>query len=193
MALTLALKPKTTTPVAAVPQDEAVKAASVYRELALEADELEAKLKIARATLLGIVTERRDAQMAGGLNESTVKIPTLDGNRVLVVYVEKYRALSDENVGALKDAFGKEYSLFCEESVDVSLRKETSLEDIEKAVGPKAYLAIQPYLTITKGVAPRKGAFANIASLFKKGASEMAGDLTQFVDACITSPQVRAK
>ena len=42
MALKLALKPKTTTTAAPVAEDVAVKAATDYRELAIESDEIEA-------------------------------------------------------------------------------------------------------------------------------------------------------
>lgn len=195
MALKLALKPKTVTTAALSPvaEDVAVKAASEYRELALESDEIEAKMKVARATLLDIVVPRRDASLLKGSAETTVKIPTKDGNRVLVLFVEKYKALSDENIDPLKESFGKDYSLFVEESETVALRKDVDLVELEKAVGAKAMALLAPYLTVTKGVTPRKGAFENIASLYKKGETELAQDLTTFVDATIYSPTVRAK
>lgn len=193
MALKLALKPKTTVAAQPVPQDEAVKAATEYRALALESDEIEAKMKVARAALLEIVTERRDTELKAGKCDTTVKIPTTDGNRVLVVYQERFKALSDENIDPLKESFGKDYSLFVEESETVSLRKDVALDDLEKAIGAKAYQALLPYLTVTKGVSPRKGAFENIAQLYKKGEKELAEDLTTFVDATISQPQVRAK
>lgn len=194
MALKLALKPKTVTTITApVAEDIAVKAATEYRELALEKDEVEAKMGIARATLLDIVTPRRDAMLVAGKADTTVKIPTKDGNRVLVLFTEKYKALSDENIDPLKESFGNDYSLFVEETETVALRKDIDLAQLEAALGGKGMALLAPYLTVTKGVVPRKGAFENIAALYKKGETELAQDLTTFVDATIYSPTVRAK
>ena len=193
MALKLTIKPKTTTCLTPVTQDVAVKAASEFRSLYLEADDVDARLQIARGALLDIVTERRDTNLVKGVAEKTVKIPTADGNRVLVLYAEKYKVLSDENIEPLREAFGEKYALFCEETTTVSLKKDTTLSDIEKAIGPKAWGAMQALLTVSKGVSPRDGAFTNIASLYKDDKTEMAKDLTALVDACIYSPTVRAK
>lgn len=184
---------KKAAPVVNVPNDVAIKLASEFRKVALEFDDVEARKKIARDALLEIVTERRDANLLNGNAETTVKIPTDDGNRVLVLYTEKYRDLPIENVAALRECFGQDYSLFAEESTSVSLRKNATLEDLEKAVGPKAWAALQSFLDVSQGVSPRKGAFDNIAALRKKGKAELAQDLTSFMDACITSPTVRAK
>jgi hypothetical protein len=44
---------------------------------------------------------------------------------------------------------------------------------------------------VKRTVKPRKGAFNNIAELFKSGKHNVAEDLTTFVSATIGSPQVR--
>ena len=192
MALKLALKPATA-PATSLAPAEAIRAATEYRELAMEFDEIEAELKVARATLLGIVTDRRNEHLAKGVAETTIRVPTMDSNRILVVYQEKYKNLSDENIAPLQECFGSDYSLFCEENTSVALKKGTTLEELEKAVGSRAWGVLQTLVSVTKGVMPRKGAFENIAQLYKKGEKERASDLTTFVDACISSPQVRAK
>jgi len=159
---------------------------------ALRVEELEAEMKIARDSLLEVVNVERDKALRSGKTESSVKIPTTDGNRVLVVYQERYKKLSDENVEPLKSAFGAEYPLLVDENEDVSLTKGTDVETLKKVLG-EHFALLNPLLEVKKSVSPKKGAFEAIASYFKRGKVETATDLTTFVDACISQPQVRAK
>jgi hypothetical protein len=134
---------------------------------------------------------REDALRSGKVEN--VKIPTHDGNKVQVIYQERFRGLDAENVPALKSAFGADYAVVCNENEKVGLRRGTTLSDIESTIGKAASKKLLAVLDVVEQVAPAKGAFKAIASLFKKGEEEKAEDLMMFVEACASSPSVRAK
>lgn len=169
--------------------------AARYRELALEIDSLSAEMKVLKSTLLEGATGERDRLLEGGEAASSVRVPTGDGNRVLVIFSERYKALGDENIEVLKEAFGSDYSLFAEETTKVAATAGTSLSEIEGIIGKAAAkkLADSGVLTETTTVAPRKGAPATIAKLYKTGEAETASDLTDFYSACVYAGSVRAK
>lgn len=173
-----------TTPV------RATEVATSFRRVALESDALEARMKILRSELLEIVNEYRNNNLGKGLAETSVSIPTSDGNKVMVVYPEKYKALGIDNVPALKEAFGDKYDLYCEESREISLKDNVGLAEL-KAVAGDRFDALMALFEVKDSVKPRKGAFEQIAALHKDGRGETAADLTMFVDATIGSPQVR--
>ena len=169
--------------------------AARYRELAMEVDALSAEMKVLKATLLEGATGERDRLLEGGEAASSIRVPTGDGNRVLVIFSERYKALGDENIEVLKEAFGADYSLLCEEAVKLTATKGTTLAEIEGVIGKAAAkkLAAADLLTEATTVTPRKGAPAAIAKLYKTGDAEKAGDLTEFYSATVYAPSVRAK
>jgi hypothetical protein len=196
MALKLSLKaattkttPKTTAPVAS---SEAMAAATEYRNIALEMDRVKAELAVAREALMDIVGDVREDALRSGVVEN-VKIPTSDGNKVQVIYQERFSGLDAENVPALKGAFGKDYKVLVNESAKVGLRRGTTMEDIESAIGKAAAKKLLAVLDVTEQVSPAKGAYKAIANLFKKGDDEKAEDLLMFTTACAARPSVRAK
>lgn len=190
----------------APPVDRDVSAAAArYRDSAALFDEAEALKKIDRASLLELVVPRWKAQLDSGVPDATVKIPTPDGKRVLVMYVEKFKQLDGENIAPLKYTFGPCYSLFCEEATTTELVKGTTLAEIERAVcscmnddDPRVQVAdvlaaLGKLLVTTTTVAPRKGAIAHVAHLRKQGLDEDADDLFTLIEATINQPTVRAK
>jgi hypothetical protein len=190
MALKLTTKSTVKNSSAATPPEEATKIATKFRSLALTLDSIEADLKITRADLLTVVNEYRDKRLTAGQADTSITIPTTDGNKVMVVYPEKYKSLPYENVSELKRAFGADYSLFVEEVEEISLKDEVSIDAIRKAAGKNAD-AVMALFEVKNSVKPRKGAFLNIANMYKSGDAEKGRDLTDFVDATIGSPQVR--
>jgi hypothetical protein len=198
MALKLNLKKSAKSnvlPVATSAGNLAVQAASDYRAIALEADDVSARLKVSRETLMSVVGPERDKELAKGNADTSIKIPTLDGNRVMVVYQERFRGLDITNVAPLKNAFGSNYALFCEETQGLKLKTNSSVAGLEAVIGKAAMkkLLASGLITQTEAVKPRKGAFESIARLYVGGETETAEDLTMFVDACNSQPQVRAK
>ena len=195
MALKLSLKAAKTPATkgaAPVADSAAMDAASEYRALALEMDRLKAELAVKREVLMDVVGSIREDALRGGTVEN-LKIPTHDGNKVQVIYQERFRGLDAENIPALKGAFGKDYTVLCDESSKVGLRRGTKMADIEAAIGKAASKKLLAVMDVTEQVAPAKGAFAAIANLFKKGDDGKAEDLMMFVDATASQPQVRAK
>lgn len=196
MALKLSLKAATkSTPAKAaapVASSEAMEAATEYRTVALEMDRVKAELAVARDALMDIVGGIREDALRGGTVEN-VKIPTTDGAKVQVIYQERFSGLDAENAPALKGAFGKDYKVLVNESAKVGLRRGTTLEDIEAAIGKAAAKKLMAVLDVTEQVSPAKGAYAAIANLFKKGDDEKAEDLLMFTTACAARPSVRAK
>lgn len=168
-------------------------AAARYRDSAALFDEAEALKKIDRAALLELVVPRWKAQLDSGVPDGTVKIPTPDGARVLVIYVEKFKALDAANIPMLRDAFGEGYPLFCEETTTTELAKGTTLAEIVSAIGIEAAERLAPLLATTTTVAPRKGAIAHVAGLRKNGLDDEADDLFTLIEATINQPTVRAK
>jgi hypothetical protein len=193
MALVLNTKPKIAPKATSNAGNRAVSAASEYRDIALKLETLKTELTLARVELLDVVVGERDKKMKTGENGSSIKIPTLDGNKVQVIFQERFRGLDVANVPALQGAFGSEYSLLCESKTAVKLAKGATLLSIEKALGKQAFAKVLALLDVTETVVPRKGAFDNIARLYAEGEDEKAADLTMFVDATVSSPQVRAK
>ena len=190
MALKLNTKTASTKTTSTTTPVRASEVATTFRRVALESDALEARLKILRSELLEIVTEFRNGNLTKGIAESSVSIPTADGNKVLVVYPEKYKSLSIDNVPALKDAFGDKYDLFCEETREINLKENVGINELKAVVGDR-FDALMALFDVKDAVKPRKGAFENIAALHKDGRVETAADLTMFVDATIGSPTVR--
>lgn len=171
----------------------AVQLASEYRAAYLKAEDIKATVEVKRAALLDHVGGMRDEDLRNGKCDNTVKVSTLDGERVLVMYQEKYRALDEQNIEPLKAAFGNAYELYVEETISVGLQPGTTLNAIEQIIGTDALEALLPLLSVTCGVKPRKGAFGHIAALYRKGDIDTAEDLSSFVDATVAEPSVRAK
>jgi hypothetical protein len=198
MALALNLKGKKTSavlPATKAAGNRAVKVATEYRKIALEKEDAEARLKVARESLMVVVTPERDKELIAGNAEGKIVIPTTDGNRVMVVYQERFRGLDTSNVEPLKEAFGANYALFCEETEGLALKKGATMAGLEALIGKAAVkkMVAAGLLTTKEDVRPRKGAFESIARLHIAGETEAAEDLTMFVDACNSQPQVRAK
>jgi len=169
--------------------------AARYRELAMEVDALSAEMKVLKVTLLEGATGERDRLLETGEAASSIRVPTGDGNRVLVIFSERYKALDEENIEVLKEAFGSDYSLLAEETTKLTATKGTTLDEIEGIIGKAAAkkLAAAGVLTEATTVTPRKGAPDAIAKLYKAGEAEKAGDLTEFYSATVYAPSVRAK
>jgi hypothetical protein len=167
--------------------------ATAYRALALEMDELKTKMAVARDELMEVVAPERERKMKAGEEVSSVKVPTDDGNRVLVVYTEKFKHLDAENVDALKEAFGEDYALMCEEHEAVTFAKGTSLSAIESAIGSAAFKKLSALLNVRESVTPRKGASKLASRFYRDGETEKGDDALMFLDATLYSPQVRAK
>ena len=195
MALALKLKAATTKTPASVtkPAAAASPEASRYRDLALRMDELKTEMEIARDELLTIVNAERETKIRAGEEVTSIKVPTDDGNRVLVVYTEKFKQLDTENVEGLKEAFGAEYALLVAETEAVGFRDGTTTEAIGKTIGKAAMAKLTGLLTVKESVSPRKGASKEAARLFRQGEKGMGEDLMIFLDATLYSPQVRAK
>jgi len=197
MALKLNLKPATTrstvTPATTAAGNLAVQAATEYRNSALEFDRIKAELAVKREALMSVVGPERDKELRSGNADTSIKIPTLDGNRVMVVYQERFRGLSPDNKQPLQDAFGKEYLLLVDESESVGFRKDVDLATIEATIGKAAATKLMALLDVKEAVTPKKGAFEAVARYFAKGEKDLGEDLLTFVEACISEPQVRAK
>lgn len=195
MALALKLTRGTKTRRSAVPLVEntaATAAATAYREAHIAMDNAKTKLATAKEELMKVVTGIRDTTLRAGKVEN-VKVATKDGSNVMVVYSEAYRGLTAENVPALMEALGDDYPVLCDETAKVALAKGTGLEAIEAAIGKAAMKKLMPLLDVTEQVVPRKGAYKAAANLFLKGEGEKAEDLLTLVEACASSPSVRAK
>jgi hypothetical protein len=192
MALKLNIKPTGKNTSQTFGPDEARQAATSYRDLTARIEELDTEAKILRAQLLEVVSVHRRAALEKGLADNSVAVPTIDGNKVTVIYQERYKPIGDDNIPVLQEAFGSDYSLFVEEQQSIELNKGVNLTTLRAACGKQAD-AVLALFTVTNEVAPRKGAFGHIANLYKNGQSEVAENLLSFVDACISSPQVRCK
>lgn len=195
MALALKLKtaPKTVAVKQAADLSAATEAATEYRNLAAKKDEIEAQMEVARESMMEVVSDVRLDLMRGGENVTSLDVPTSDGNRVKVVYQERWSLLSDENIPALKASFGNDYNVLVEEAEEISLRKGLEMVELEKALGKTAFAALQGFLEVKKGVKPAKGANGEIARLFARKKANRANDLLTFCEACAAKPQVRAK
>jgi hypothetical protein len=189
MALKLTVKATSKSTSAPTPA-EASEVATKFRRESMELETVEAKVKLLRANLLEIMEDYRNDRLRNGVAETSVSIPTTDGNKVMVVYPEKFKVLSDENIPALQEAFGSNYSLYVEEIEELNLLEGVSVSSIRAAAGKNAD-AVMALFDVKRTVKPRKGAFNNIAELFKSGKHNVAEDLTTFVSATIGSPQVR--
>ena len=190
MALKLNIKAASKNSGAATPPDEASKLASRYRELSKQLDSIEADAKLVRAELLSVVNEFRNERLTRGQADTSIPVYTTDGNKVLVVYPEKYKSLSDDNIPALKEAYGENYPLFVEEVESIALRDDVSLTQLKGVCG-KNFDAVMALIDVKHSVKPRKGAFTQVAELYKSGKAAAAEDLLTFIDATIGSPTVR--
>ena len=166
--------------------------ASTYRLAAVALDQAKARLAIAKEELLEAVTPVRQAKLQSGKAQS-VRVFTDDGASLSVVWTERYRALSADNIPALQAAFGDSYSLLCDDRESVSLAADTDLAKLEAAIGADALDKLMPLLQVKAQVVPRKGAYKAAADLYARGQKEMADDLLAMLDACAYSPSVRAK
>jgi hypothetical protein len=175
------------------PAHTATAEATKYRDLAIRMDELKAELEVARDELLGIVDAEKDAKVRAGEEVTSIKVPTDDGNRVLVVYTEKFKHLDIENVGELKAAFGADYTLVVEEHETLTFNAGVSIAAIEKAIGKPALTKLTALLSVKESVTPRKGAVKECSRLFREGETEKGEDLLTLLEATLYSPQVRAK
>lgn len=171
----------------------AIQAATEYRAAALDFDTAKANLATKREGLMIIVEPEREKSLRNGTADTSLDIPTTDGNRVKVVFQERFRGIDPSNKAALLTAFGSEYSGLVGETQTVTFRRGTDLSAIENALGKGAMKKLLALLVVKEAVSPKKGAYENVAKLFAKGETDMAEDLLMFANACASSPQVRAK
>jgi len=171
---------------------ELVALCAKYRDAAALADEADAQRKVLRAQLLEKVAPRLDAQLRSGIADSTLKVE-VEGGRVLIVTAEKWSTLPEENIAALREAFGSFYSLYCEERESVKLKPGVTLAQLRGSVGAASWLMLEPLLAVERGVAPRKGATAHVAKLYAEGKVDAADNLRLLITACSNEPTVRTK
>ena len=190
MALKLNIKSASKNASTATPPEEASRLATQYRDLSKKLDTLEASAKLVRAELLTVVNEYRNERLARGQSDTSIPVQTTDGNKVLVIYPEKYKALGDDNIPALQEAYGDKYALYVEEVETITLREDVSLAQLKSVCG-KNFDAVMAFIDVKRTVKPRKGAFVHVADLYKDGKVAAAEDLLTFVDATIGSPSVR--
>lgn len=189
MVLKLSLVPTLTQQ----PTSSATDAATAYRDIALEIDEMKALLALAREELLAVVSIDRQAQLEAGDATTSIRIATTDDAEVLVVHAERYKGLPMENVAALKEAFGPSYELYCDEAEAVSLKRGVTMDSLRDALGETACAELEKRLVVKHTVVPRKGTVAHLAHLYAADNIVAADNLATFVGACISAPAVRYK
>ena len=187
MVLKLSLVPQITT------NTTAIEAATTYRDLYLEMDELKALLAVARDELLAVASVARQQQLLAGESVDTVRYQTDSGAEVLVVHQERFKAIPIENVDQLKEAFGGQYDLLCEETETVKLKSGVTLASLRNELGPRAFDALEKRINVKRTVAPRKGVTARLAAMYVAGELETAHNLATLLRATPWSPQVRTK
>jgi hypothetical protein len=168
--------------------------ATRYADAAAMLEEAKAELAIEREALLATVAVEREARLEAG-DHGSISLPTASGGRVMVVFRESYKGVSVDNRDTLREAFGEDYSLHCEEVRSLSFKRGLSMDALVAAVGQDAVdvLVAAGFVTEKSELRPRSGAYERIAKLHESGQSETARDLAEFVSACVSSPQVRVK
>ena len=174
------------------PESGAVEQATKLRKLLLEMDSMKAQVEEARECLLEVVNEERMIKVRSGVEVTSINAPTSDGNRLMVVYAEKFKMLDRDNVQPLKDAFGDMYSALIEEVQEVSFKDNVNLNGIEAAIGSEAMTRLRGLLEVKEGVLPKKGILKEVAKMYRDGDGR-ADDVSALLDAVAYSPTVRAK
>jgi hypothetical protein len=181
--------------------EDAMAEASAYRTVALEMDELKARVTLAKAPLLDKAEEFREAELRLGKPVKSLKVPTgvlakdewvADGNQVMVLFTERYKDSPHEE-GDLREAFGDKFDLFVESVESVKSRSGITAKAIQQAIGEEAWAKLLPLIEVSTGLRPRKGAAEQVARMFAHGEAEMAEDLMCFVGDSSQAPSVRVK
>lgn len=192
MALNLKVKaPKKATP--SRPESAAVQQAARLRELLMEFETIKSQVEVARDELLAIVNEEWNTKIRKGEDVTSVNAPTGDGNRILVVYNERFKTLDRENIEALRASFGEHYPVLVEEVQDITFREGVNMTAIETVIGHEAVSKLRGLIDVKEGVSPKKGVFKETARLFREGKADVGEDALTFLSATVYSPQVRAK
>ena len=152
------------------PVGDLATAARDYRDAHLDAKEAAAAKLIAREPLEAAALIQRTAQIESGDATTTIEVP-VDGNKVQIIYQERYKSISIEHVPALREAFGDRYALYCDEVETVKMAKGVTADSLRAALGDEAFALIADKFatTTTRAVKPRKGTIAQLAELHARG------------------------
>lgn len=175
------------------PESAAATQATRLRELMLKMDSLKAEIDEAKEDLLTVVNTERESRVRKGEEVMSINAPTLDGNRVMVVYAEKFKTLDEDNTLPLRAAFGDKFNLVVDEIEALNFREGVKLAGLEAAIGKEALDKLQGFLEVKKGVSPKKGVFKEVSRMFREGDVQRGEDLLVFLDATTYAPTVRAK
>lgn len=170
-------------PVSNAPE-ELIELARGIREQVAQVKGLTAELELAKKSLIEQAVELRNARLAGGNGDATLRFPLGDGNVVKVTYPETYKGVDPRTDGeVLEDFFGSDYSLHVAEKTTLKLRKDMDVATLKAQAG-KAWSQIAMCFEIEETLVPRDGAFERIAELYRKGETEKAEGLLDFVATC---------
>lgn len=173
--------------------DDLEKPASRYRDIVAEIKPLEEELKQTKADLVSEVSQRRVAREKQDRFFSTCLVTTDSPTSLVVVFQDRFAPIALEHEVVLKRAFAKRYDLMFERGLTVKLKEAVRLQDIERAIGPAAVVALSKFLDFDEHIKPCKGFMQKRAEMRQELDAPTNNAIDVVVAQVQAAPQVRVR
>lgn len=155
------------------------------RERQKKIDSLSARQKKDKTSLTEVVKALRLAEEKAGNFHKTVVIDSEDGKPGQVIFQDRFSKIDVEHVEALRDGLEGNFETLVKRGVDIKPQKDKTLADIEKAIGKKAFAALQEvcgfteYLTLSPDFMSKRAALR----------PTLDDDTNEFIDGIVEQAQ----
>jgi hypothetical protein len=162
-----------------------------YRELNEKFNSIKAEMETVKGEMLEAVMARREELLRSGESDPKIDSDAGYGHKIQFNFKDMFRPRErGQDLAKLKGVFGADFPTLIEETEKLSFRDGMTVKAIETAIGEEAWIKLKPHVEVVEGFAPRKGAVAEVARLFREGKTRLAEILLKLVNATSDKPSV---
>lgn len=162
-----------------------------YRELHEQFNSIKAEMETIKTDMVDAVLSRRDAMLREGESDPKLESEAGDGHKIQFNFKDMYRPRErGADLAKLKAFFGPEFPVLVEETEKLTFRDGITTKSLITALGDEGYLRLRPYIDVSEGYAPRKGAVAEVARLFREGKARVAEVFLKLINSTTDKPSV---
>ena len=128
-----------------------------YAEAHAQIEELEMAQKERKAQIIEKVAAQRLKAEKQGRFYATAQVDLGDDELLQVLWTDRYKTLDVQHQALLQKAFGKHYDELFFETAEAKTKDEWKLEDLQIALGTRAYDTLMKFMKVQPALKLRKG------------------------------------
>lgn len=136
-----------------------------YNDAQAQIEELQELQKERKQRIIDLVAEKRLEAEREGRFYATAQIETEDDEFLQILWTDRFKALDTSHQPILKRAFGKHYDDLFRESIEAKVAGDATLDEMQTALGSRAFDTLQKFVTISSALKLKKGFMETRANL----------------------------